>query len=202
MKRIVHFIAGILFLSGTAVAFANLDAETLVENVSNRVLQVLAENQTATSSNPDEVFSLIQQEVLTFMDFSAMAKLTLGMHWQEATPEQQQRFTNAYRDLLVRQYSRFLSEHVGESLQVATTRPGPSAEYVSVIGVLVQGDGRKAADMNYDLRLVDGKWQAYNVDIAGISLTRDFRARFANEITANGLESLISKLEQGVEFES
>ncbi len=201
MKRIVHVFAGILFLCGVAAAFANMDAETLVESVSNRVLKVLAENQAATS-NSEEVLALVQQEVVTFMDFAAMAKLTLGMSWQDATPEQQQRFTNAYRHLLVRKYLLSLSGHVGESLQVATTRPGPSADYVSVIGVLVQADGSKSADMNYDLRLVSGQWQAYNVDIGGISLTRDFRVRFANEIAANGLESLISKLEQGVEFNS
>lgn len=201
MKKIVHFFTGILFLVGAVTAFANMDAETLVESVSNRVLQVLAENQATTVSNPDEVLALVQQEVLAFMDFGAMAKLTLGMNWQDATPEQQQRFTNAYRNLLIRQYSRSLSGHVGESLQVATTRPGPSADYVSVIGVLVQADGSKSADMNYDLRLVGGQWQAYNVDIGGVSLTRDFRARFASEIAANGLESLISKLEQGVEFD-
>lgn len=201
MKRIVHVFAGILFLCGVAAAFANMDAETLVESVSNRVLKVLAENQAATS-NSEEVLALVQQEVVTFMDFAAMAKLTLGMSWQDATPEQQQRFTNAYRHLLVRKYLLSLSGHVGESLQVATTRPGPSADYVSVIGVLVQADGSKSADMNYDLRLVSGQWLAYNVDIGGISLTRDFRVRFANEIAANGLESLISKLEQGVEFNS
>lgn len=201
MKRIVHVFAGILFLCGVAAAFANMDAETLVESVSNRVLKVLAENQ-AAASNSEEVLALVQQEVVAFMDFAAMAKLTLGMSWQDATSEQQQRFTNAYRNLLVRKYLLSLSGHVGESLQVATTRPGPSADYVSVIGVLVQADGSKSADMNYDLRLVSGQWQAYNVDIGGISLTRDFRVRFANEIASNGLESLISKLEQGIEFDS
>lgn len=202
MKRIMHLLVGILFLGSSLVASANTDAEALVETVSNRVLQVLTESQATSAANAEELYKQVQQEVESFMDFNAMAKLTLGMKWQDATPEQQQRFTNAYQVLLVRVYSRSLLEHTGENLQVSTSRPGPSAEYVSIAGMLVQVDGSKSTDMNYDLRLVDGKWQAYNVDIGGISLTRDFRSRFAEEIAANGLESLITRLEQGDGFDS
>ncbi|MBU1722933.1 MAG: ABC transporter substrate-binding protein [Gammaproteobacteria bacterium] len=198
----MHLLVGILFLGISLVASANTDAEALVESVSNRVLQVLTESQATSAANAEELYKQVQQEVESFMDFNAMAKLTLGMKWQDATPEQQQRFTNAYQALLVRVYSRSLLEHTGENLQVSTSRPGPSAEYVSIVGMLVQADGNKSTDMNYDLRLVNGKWQAYNVDIGGVSLTRDFRSRFAAEIAANGLESLITRLEQGDGFDS
>lgn len=202
MKRIVHFLVAYLLFGSAVIAFASADAETLVESVSNRVLQVLAENQSASASDPEALYGMVQQEVINFMDFGAMAKLTLGMKWQDATPEQQKRFTDAYRALLIRVYSRSLQGHAGESLQVVASHPGPSAEYVSIEGSLTLADGTRSTEMSYDLRLVNGQWQAYNVDIGGVSLTRDFRTRFADEIAANGLESLISKLEQGSELDS
>lgn len=202
MKRIVHFLAASLLFGSAVIAFASTDAAALVESVSNRVLQVLAENQSASATNPEELYGMVQQEVVNFMDFGAMAKLTLGMNWQEATPEQQKRFTDAYRALLIRVYSRSLQGHAGESLQVLASHPGPSAEYVTIEGTLTLADGSHSTEMSYDLRLVNGQWQAYNVDIGGASLTRDFRARFADEIATNGLESLINKLEQGSELDS
>ncbi|HEX2243642.1 MAG TPA: ABC transporter substrate-binding protein, partial [Gammaproteobacteria bacterium] len=51
--------------------------------------------------------------------------------------------------------------------------------------------------VNYSFRFTDGQWKAYDMTIDGLSLVKNFRTSFDNEIERNGLDALIERLERG-----
>ncbi len=170
-------------------------AENRVISVSNRILQLLDKNKAVLKKNPAALTSLVQKEILPFIDFDAMAKLTLGKHWRTATPAQRIRFTNAYKNMLVRTYAKRMLEYAGATMRAKSSVPNRRPGYVTVRTVVVPKNGAPIA-ANYEVRSKSGQWKAYNVEIAGINMVTNFRTNFTREVSAKGLDSLITRLER------
>jgi phospholipid transport system substrate-binding protein len=170
-------------------------AENRVITISNRILQLLEKNKAVLKKNPAALSSLVQKEIIPFIDFDAMAKLTLGKHWRSATPQQRARFTTAYKNMLVRTYATRMLEYAGATMRprssVANNRPG----YVTVRALVFPKNG-SPIPATYELRNKSGQWKAYNVEIAGVNIVTNFRTNFTREVTAKGLDALITRLER------
>ena len=184
-------------LSSSALAKGNdvKVAENRVITISNRILQLLEKYKTQLVKNPASLTSLVQREILPFIDFDAMAKLTLGKHWRAATPQQRVRFTNAYKNMLVRTYAKRMLEYAGATMRPKTSFANKRPGYVSVRAEVVPKNGAAIA-ANYEVRNKSGQWKAYNVEIAGINMVTNFRTNFTREVSAKGLNSLITRLER------
>ena len=170
-------------------------AENRVISVTRNIVKDLEQNKARYQGNPAAFNAMVRQRVLPFIDFDAMAKLTLGKHWRTASPVQRKRFINAYREMLIRSYGKAMFKYAG-----ATIKPGNSAAkskpgYVTVRTQVIPKGG-KAIAANYDVRKKGNDWKAYNVEIAGINLLTNFRTNFTREVSAKGLDALIARLEK------
>lgn len=185
-----------LFLSFSAMAKGDLaaDAENRVLNVTKAVVQELGLNKSRYQNDTVFLNNMIRRDMLPFIDFPAMAKLTLGKHWRTASASQRTRFINAYRNMLVKSYGKIMLKYAGAKIRgansVANKRPG----YVTVRTV-VTPRGSAPITANYDVRNISGDWKAYNVQIAGINLITNFRTNFTREVSTKGLDALIIRLE-------
>ena len=131
--------------------------------------------------------------MLPVIDFDAMAKLTLGKHWRSASASQRTRFTNAYREMLIRSYGKIMLKYAGASIRAGNSVAGKKAGYVTVRTVVTPRGGASVA-ANYDVRKLSGIWKAYNVQVGGVNLITNFRTNFTREVSVKGLEALIDRL--------
>ena len=184
-------------LSSSAVAKDNdiATAQQEVLRVTRNIVNDLEINKAKYQANPHLHNAMIRRQVLPFIDFDAMGKLTLGKHWRTATASQRIRFINAYREMLMRSYGKAMLKYSGAKItagnSVAKNKPG----YVKVRTV-VTPKGQAPIKANYDVRKTSGKWKAYNVEIAGINLITNFRTNFSREASQKGLDALIARLER------
>lgn len=189
-------IASLVF-SVSAMAKGNLaaDAEKNVLRVTTGVVNELAINLARYKTDSVFLNNMIRKDMLPFIDFTAMSKLTLGKHWRKASASQRTRFINAYREMLVRSYGKIMLKYAGASIRggnsVAAKKPG----YVKVRTV-VTPRGSAPITANYDVRNISGRWQAYNVQVGGVNLITNFRTNFTREVSTKGLEALITRLEK------
>ena len=170
-------------------------AEKRVIDVTTRIVNLLKQNEAVYTRDINALNAMVEREVLPFIDFDAMSKLTLGKHWRTASPAQRTRFINAFRGMLVRSYAKTMLEYSGAKIipgnSAANNKPG----YV-LVRTKVQPQSASAITANYSLRKDGNDWKAYNVEIAGISLITNFRTNFTREVSAKGLNALIIRLEQ------
>ena len=196
MLNVFRMLAQSLLLfvafSFAMTAQANEEAETLVKSVSDKVLQILNDNKETYLSDPDSLFSLIETEVMPFIDFSTMAKLTLIKHWKAATEEQRTQFSEAYKNMLIRTYTESFDKYTGARLEVLGSDARREG-YVSVKCEVLPGN----LPVEYDLRQVDGTWKAYDMTFEGVSMIKNYRNSFDREIEQSGLEALIQRLQNG-----
>lgn len=193
MKR---FISALLFglALNTAVAVAETpDPETLVRETSDRMLTVLKEQHDVIKAEPQRLYELVDDIVLPHFDFERMARWVLGKHWKRATPDQQQRFVDEFRTLLVRTYGTALLDYTDLKINYLPLRMTEGSEDVTV-RTEVMKPGGQPIPINYSMfRRADG-WKVYDVTIDGISLVSNYRTDFSNQINTAGLDALIQKL--------
>lgn len=169
--------------------------EALVRERAERVMQALHERGAQYEADPAALYALVDELVLPMIDFEAMAKLTLGKHWREASAEQRERFVREYRNLLVRTYTKSLLEVRDKSVVYLPNRNDPKSDYATVATEVQRGGGQPNLSVVYSLRKADGRWLVYDVTIEGLSLVKNYRTSFSTEIDQVGLAAFLDRLE-------
>lgn len=183
----------VLGAAGAAAAQTPTPPDELVKQTTREVLEVLRENEQAIEQNPERVFDAVQKLVLPHFDFELMSRFVLARNWQQATPEQQQRFTEEFRQLLVRTYGTALAEYSGQEVRFPPMNADLERGRATVPTEIVQPDG-PAIPLSYSLYRTDDEWKVFDVSVDGVSLVQNYRSTFATEVQRNGIDGLIKRL--------
>ena len=124
----------------------------------------------------------------------ALARLTLAKHWRSATPDQQRRFTAAFRRLLVRTYSVALSHYRNQQLEYQLLKRTQDGRRASVRTRILSA-GAAPLVVDYGLYEAAEGWKIYDVSIEGVSLVNNYRSSFGEDIRRYGLDGLITRLD-------
>lgn len=184
-------------LSFAAAPLHAAEPVELVEGAINRVLETLRAQEGRASADPEFVLGVIETEIMPLVDFDGMSRLILARHWRDASPEQRERFTKAFRNTLLQTYGVRLGDYLDHSV-VMIPRRSRQDERMAVVATEIEiGRGQPNVVVNYRLRPVDGEWRVFDVEAEGLSFVGNFRTQFNTEITRNGLDALIGRLEAG-----
>ncbi|SEQ26469.1 phospholipid transport system substrate-binding protein [Ectothiorhodospira magna] len=202
MKPLVHltFTAClVLVLSLVPAVAAPQDPVKLVEQTSAQVLNKLREDPERTRNDPEFLYALVDDIILPVVDVQGMSRLILARHWRTATPEQRERFTTAFQNMLMRTYTLQMAEHMDKDIRVLPHRSRQDDRMASVATEIVMGQGRSNIPVIYSLRPVDGQWKIFDLTVEGLSFVTNFRTNFGAEVERHGLDALIERLEAGDE---
>ncbi len=193
-----RWILTLLLGCGLAMSAGAQDAEgdpqALVRETTREVLGALEEHRDEIQGDPRAVYRYVADLVLPRFDFELMSRFVLGRHWQNASAEQQQRFVEEFRRLLVRTYGTSLSEYSGQEVEFPAARTEGQGKRVSVPTEVVQDKGPNIP-VDYKLyRNESGTWKVFDVVIDGVSLVQNYRSSFGTEVSRNGLDALIERL--------
>jgi len=185
---------------GAAQAADAIDASTpqkLIETSSRALLSDLDAHRAAYRKDINGLYKVVDAEFLPHVDVPFAARQVLGRHWNDATPDQRKRFSDALYHSLLTTYGKALLEFTGEQLKVLPFQGDPADARATVRTVVHTSSGSDVA-VNYSLRKTDsGEWKVWDVIIEGISYVKSFRDDFGAEIDQKGLEALLQRLEKG-----
>ena len=83
----------------------------LVRQTTEQMLAALDKERDEIDSKPEKLYELVDRIVLPHFDFERMSKLVLGKYWRSASTSQRTRFTEEFRNLLVRTYATSMKEY-------------------------------------------------------------------------------------------
>ena len=198
LATILVFIASGLAVTadGAASAQAQPGPSEVVESAAKSMLKDLDADRAAYRKDPSKVGALVEKYLLPHFDIPYAARLVLGKHWANATPEQRQRFADAFYHTLVDNYGSALAEFTSDRLKVFPTKVEPNADRATVRTEVTRDNGDHVP-VSYSLRKTDDGWKAWDVVIEGISYVKSFREDFGAAIDQQGLDAVIDKIEKG-----
>ncbi len=199
-RRVFHrllagFAASTLALGLTPVFAADEAADAMIKRLSTDVLDSIKADKTLQSGNVSRIVVLVDSKIMPNVNFHRMTASAVGPNWRKATPEQQKRLQEEFKILLVRTYAGALSQVNDQVVEMKPLRASPEDKEV-VVRSEVKGRG-DPIQLDYRLEKTPGDgagWKIYNLNVLGVWLVETYRSQFAQEISANGIDGLISSL--------
>ena len=180
--------------AGLARAWAAGEApDVLIGRLSNEVLDAVRKDPQIKAGDVHKIVALVDKIILPHLDFKRMTAASVGPGWRKATPEQQQRLQDEFKQLLVRTYAGALAEVSDLTIVVKPLRAAPADTDV-LVRTEVRGRG-DPIQLDYRLAQKPGEdWKIYNINVMGVWLVETYRSQFAAEINAKGVDGLIEAL--------
>lgn len=192
--RMISWLAvAVLAVAGGAVQAQAVKApEVLIKEVSVDVLEAVRADKAIQAGDVQKVIALVDAKVMPYVNFQRMTSSAVGRYWRQATPEQQKRLQDEFKALLMRTYSGALAQVKDQTVQIKPMRSGADDTEV-VVKTEVRGKG-DPIQLDYRLEKAATGWRIYDVNVLGVWLVENYRNSFAQEIGANGIDGLITKL--------
>lgn len=176
-------------------AHAQEPPDALVQRLAQETTALIRADAKLAAGDPARVREVIEARLLPHFDFGRMTQLAMGRHWARATPEQQQRLTGAFRTLLVRTYSKALTDVRDGTIRLRPFRAEPGAAEVTVRTEVVRA-GRPPVQIDYGMARTPDGWKAYDVVVGGVSLVTNYRDDFNEAIRTGGVDGLQRSLDE------
>ena len=194
MRKII-LLTSILLLSVLGVARAEVAPEELVRKTADEILTEIKAHRDLYARDFAKLYKMADEKVLLHFDFRRMSQWVLGVSWRQATPEQRDRFTAEFRDLLVGTYSQALLNYTDQKIIYLPVQRKPGDTDVTVKTEVKQSGGQPNIPIHYSFyKNKDGAWKVYDISIEGVSLVTNYRSVYATKIREKGVDALIAEI--------
>ena len=182
--------------TSTATATAGPGPSEVVQAAAQGMLKDLDKDRAGYKRDPAKVGQLVDKYLLPHFDTEYSARLVLGKYWRTATPEQRQRFINAFYHSLLSNYGAALADYTADRLKIYPSTVDP-AKPIATVRTEVKRDNGDRVAVNYYMHQTPEGWKAWDVVIDGISYVNSYRTDFGAQIEQQGIDAVIKRLEAG-----
>lgn len=192
----VFVLACFLVLGATAHAdMTTTGAHQKLENTVNKILAIVMDPAYPTPAQRPVLNRKIETEVREIFDFTEFSMRTVGPAWRSFTPDQQQRFSSAFAELLIYTYLGKIDKYNGEKIAYTGDKSDPKGQRIEVQTTLTMKDG-KPIPVAYRMLPKNNSWFVYDVLVEGISLVKNYRTQFHDILSKNSSDELIQRVQQ------
>ena len=193
MKSLFALFSGLL-IAATAMA-QEVAPDVLIKTVTNEVLDIVRKDKDIQSGNTKKAIDLVEARVLPNFNFTRMTQLATARDWRKADAAQQKILTDEFRLLLVRTYSKALTEYKNQTIEFKPFTLKAGEPDVRVRTEIKQSGAGKNIELDYYLEKSGAAWKVYDIEVGGISLVTNYRESFASEVRNSGIDGLIKSLQ-------
>lgn len=195
LKKILTLLLALSAIAFVGMARADEAPDALVKRISHEVLDAAKADKDLQGGNHKKVLNLVEAKILPHVDFQRMTALAAGRYWREATPDQQKRLAEEFRDLLIYTYSGAIAQVNDLQLEFKPLRAAPTDNEVEVRSQVLRPRG-EPIQLNYRLEKQAAGWKIYDVNVLGAWLVESYKNSFSTEISKSGIDGLIKVLSE------
>ena len=171
--------------------------DQLVSETAGNIISRIDNNYDTYTAEPALLEQVIRSDLIPLLDMNYTARLILGRAGRQASDQQIAAFTEAMSNLLIERYSSGLMNFRSrDQLEVMPLR-GELNERATRVRTRVGLNDGGFAPVDYVFRKTPEGWKAFDVIIEGISYVSTYRNQIAPQIEADGLDSVIGRLNSG-----
>lgn len=195
MKKIIPILVVLLIVIPSLAQSAQpLDA---LRGPVDSIISVLNDPQYQDSAKRDFEREKIWEIIRKLFDFTEMAKRTLARNWRSFTPQERKEFTQVFGEFLGNTYISKIQKDYKKEMVVYVKEEMVTDSKALVKTKIV----REALEIpvNYGMKLHDGVWRVYDVNIEGVSLVKNYRTQFNKILLSKPPSHLIERLKKKIE---
>ena len=152
------------------------------------------DNKKRLAENKDELYQIIDETLSPYFQKKYAGRLVLNNYWKQSSKSQKERFTEGLYQSLIRSYALTMLNFDVSKIKVISDSINLEGLKKLTITSEVEYKG-ELIPMNFSFANFKQGWMFYDVRIEGVSYIKNYRNQFNAEISANGLDSVILRLE-------
>lgn len=166
--------------------------DAFIKSITDDVFAAVKSDKGIQQGDLRRVQALVDTKIMPHVNLQRMTASAVGRSWRQATPEQQKRLQEEFKNLLVYTYAGAAAQIKDQTIEYKPMRNRAEDSEV-VVRTLVRNKG-ETIQLDYRLERADGGWKIYDVNVLGAWLVQTYQSSFAQEVTASGVDGLIAKL--------
>ncbi|MCH8180740.1 MAG: ABC transporter substrate-binding protein [Proteobacteria bacterium] len=179
--------------SAAAAEVATAQApDAFIKAITDDVFAFVKSDKGIQQGDLRRVQALVDSKIMPHVNLRRMTASAVGRNWRQATPEQQKRLQEEFKNLLVYTYAGAAAQIKDQTIEYKPMRNRPDDTEV-VVRTLVRNKG-ETIQLDYRMEKTDEGWKIYDVNVLGAWLVQTYQSSFAQEVTASGIDGLIAKL--------
>ena len=193
MKRLALIIIGLCLLTQSLIA----DEKTILkQHFLSKIDEVIliVENNTIDRELRN---SKIVQILTPMLDFTLMAKLSLGKKWRELNSIDQTNFVNLYVKRMKQSYSSKIDSYSNEKVEVTEINLFKKNRIQLTTNLLTKENKLEIVYKFYkpkQLKIDKDRWLIYDIVILGVSILKTDKAQFREFLRTKTIQQLMKEL--------
>lgn len=168
----------------------------MMTKVSEDTFARLKAEQVAIQKDPNILKTVVEEELMPYVNVKYAAYKLLGPHLKKTTAEEREQFVTAFRGYLVSSYAQVLTLYTDQ--KIVLEKPKAISEKKSIISVRVDilDSARPTVKVDFKLRKnkKTSEWQAFDMVAEGVSLLSTKQSEWSAKIRKEGIESVSKEL--------
>ena len=186
-----------IFSGGALAQTQGDDPVSLVENITVSIFADVTENLEEYTANPEALEELVRTDLMPLLDVNYSARLILGRAGRGIEKEKVEQFATSMSNLLIDRYSKGLLQFSSEIKLRVLPQRGDLNEKLTRVRTRVTLPSGGEAPVDYAFHKTPEGWKAFDVVVEGISYVTTYRNQIMPEVQANGIDSVIDRLNSG-----
>ena len=171
-----------------------------VKSVIDQAIAVFKQQGLAPADRDNKLRAIAESHI----DFARMARIAVGLHWRDFTPEQRSEFvpvfTKFIEDVYISRIQQYTVGKVQETIQTSSIQftrerfDGP--DQAVVFSEVTLQNRAKPVDLNYLMQRNGDEWKVYEITLDAISVIANYRNQFNRVLNDGGYDKLIGIMRQ------
>lgn len=184
-------------LAGSALA-ATATPDQVIKSTTTTIQTDITQNASKYQADKASFYKMVDTQIVPHFDTTYIAKVILGTHLKQATPEQVTQFESAFKDMLVHSYADKLLEYYDSiDVDVKPARLTSDGKRATVDTTLIRKNGQPPIAVTFSMRDDNGEWKVWDIKAENISLVLNFRTQIDAEIKKSSIPAVIERLNNG-----
>jgi len=150
------------------------------------------------SANNEKKIEAIFDELL---DYDALAKDSLGSHWDSVSESERKDFQDVLKRLVRNAYRKNLKKTLSYEVQYKGSDEGKKGVVIHTVAKSKKNAREEPVSIDYTMHKVDGKWRVRDLTTEGSSLVRNYKSQFGRVIKKKGFPELMRRMKKKLEKE-
>ena len=193
-SKLLACLTGIFILSLSSLLWAGKPMDEIRVAVT-QALQILKEPEMRSNHERKALDTRLEKIIDPVFDFREMAKRSLGIHWRDLTPGEQQEFVPLFKDFLSSVYLGRIGFYNGEKVVFTGDTVGDNYAEIDTRVVAKNGDQFPVV---YMMKRNGGDWKIYDVVVDNVSIDNNYRSQFDRVISTSSYQELVKRLKEKV----
>ena len=190
MKKIIFVTFFIAVFSQIIHADDKIDVKNLLKERIDKIIASLGNKDLDDESKTGKIEDIINP----IINFPLMSMLALGKEpWTSLTEEDQKRFVALFAETIKQTLISKILNYVDEDIVIEESDQ-VSKKKINISTFIVSKDKKTA--VLYKFYLSGTAWKIYDVEIEGVSILKNFKAQFTDNLQEMTAKELIAKMEK------